>query len=313
MSKSNYIRFTGHLYPNMQFEFKPGWETDKISHLPEPNMEEKVSYRVSLLDKEGVEIVGVSPEVKFETSCGPNGNEMGYSVVLAYLPLNPNGVQVVFKRGEYLIYSRPLDNKPPQVKITEFGLKKNTVFIQWESKSNSDTPLTYNLVYVVDKKRFFTLARNYTKTAGEFDISTFPGAKSAHVAVLASDGLRSGFAISKKFQVPDKPHDIFILKPGPGEIFSFGEHITFCGRAHDIAGATIDKKSLVWKLNNKVIIKGVDIGVIDQPESGSYVLSLEAVQGTKIVAKKEIKIEVRKQNKSQKRYFELLKDIDTDK
>lgn len=313
MSKFKYIRFTGHLYPNMQFEFKPGWETDKISHLPEPNSDEKESYRVSLLNKEGVEIVGIIPEVKFETSCGPNGNEMGYSVVLGYLPLNPDGVEVVFKRDDYLIFSTPLANKPPQVKITEFGLRNNTVFVQWEAEANSDNPLTYNLVYVVDKKRFFTLARNYAKTAGEFDISTFPGSKSAHVAVLASEGLRSGFAISKEFQVPDKPIDVFILKPGPAEAFNFGEHITYCGRAHDVAGATIDKESLVWKLNNKVIARGVNIGLIDQPEVGSHVLSLEAVNGNKTIANKKIKIEVRKPSKSQRRYFELLKEVDNGK
>lgn len=308
MAKNKYVRFSGHLYENLEFEFKPGWETDRVAHMPHQSQKDESGFVVSLLDEKGTTILSVYPEINFDDSCDHSGNEIKYGRVIAYLPLNPKAREVLFRKGDFQIYRRKFSVKSPSVRITKFVHRNGKVSMEWESKP-PNSELNYNLTYVVNKERFFTLARNVKVTKGEFDISKYPGSKRARVAIMATDGLKSGFAVSKAFAVKEKPKAVFILKPGPGETFTANQDLTFCGRAHDIAGASLSEELLVWKLNGKVIQRGKCLGVIDKPKSGSHKLTLEAVKDGHVIAKRDVNFKVGKMNAAQKRYFDLLKKV----
>lgn len=314
--KPSFIRFHGLLDDNLSFEIKPGWETAYIARHPgqsDPALK-KLSHHpveegfvVELLGEKRTAIISRKPEILQVGPCEKTPHSSALYEVTAYLPMHPDARWLVFRRGDLVIFERGLAASPPQVKINSLNIQRQRASVSWEAKHEKSHPLWFNVGVVIDKKRVFLLAKRIKKTEVSVDLSVIPGAKEAHITVLASDGLRSGFDLSAPFKIPEKSLQLFISRPGMNEVFSADQPVSFNGQALDIAGSSMPENHLVWKLDEKVVLQGKLNGVLPNPSPGDHTLRLEWLDDGKPLFSKEVKFKIAPQSKLQKRYRNLIK------
>ncbi|MFB6080725.1 MAG: Ig-like domain-containing protein [Haloferacaceae archaeon] len=266
-----YIRFDGRLWEDMTFDPRPGWETEWIASSPP---EADGPYRIELL-ADGDPVVSVSPAVEFDTGCAPTERrEMASARIVAYLPFNPDADRLVFRREGAVIYERKIPSKPPTIEIEGVERGDEAVTVAWAAEAHGDVDLTFVVAYVADGKRAIPLARDHEGDRFTVDTSDLPGAEAAHVAVLATDGIRSSFAVSEPFAVDPKPPRVWIQRPDEGEVVPFGHPVSLVGQATDVTGHSLDDGALRWFVDDEPVASGTRTAAATDLAPGDHAVEL---------------------------------------
>ncbi len=285
---AQFIRFSGRLSENMTFESQPGWETTRLANRP---AEGDGVFQLELLNAAGQVLVAVSPNVDFERYSTAPQPEMRFARVVAYIPLHPDGRELVFRRGDLLIQREPLAPNPPSLQIESLKPGRGRrVQISWAAKHVVDKPLTYNVVYLASDKRSFLVAHGLTKTKFTADLGHLPGGPAGRLAILATDGTRSSFAVSEPFPVAEKPPQIWIQTPGDQETLPAGQPVSLCGQALDVAGAGLPEAGLIWQVDGQEVARGTRLALAVGLEPGTHKVSLKYAGDQKTIARKTIAI-----------------------
>src|SRR4029453_3809770 len=133
---TTFLRFDGHLAEDMTFTRRMGWETGNIAHRPHDG---DGSYTRERREENFPPLVAVSPPVVFD-GCD-TGAEGRLTRVIAYLPLRPEGRELVFRGGDIEIHREPVAAAPPRVRITRLAPRAaGTVGLSWEGSAPGPTP-----------------------------------------------------------------------------------------------------------------------------------------------------------------------------
>jgi hypothetical protein len=269
------LRFSGYLWENMVFEHLPGWETETVSG-PRPPQGDG-TYLVELLSAEAKKLISVSPQVSFRGPCGPGGG-VDVAEVEIHVPLHPAARELVFRRAELELYRAPIAPEPPRLRLGRPSkVAKDRFLISWTAKHTA--PLTYQMLYLTDDGRSFSLAAGLVEAEFTADLRSLPGSRRGRLGVLATDGLRSAFEESSSFRVEEKPPRIWIQRPGQDEILPPDQPVTLNGQATDVGGQGLPDSGLRWVVDGKVVLEGSRIGVAAALEPGPHKVSLRYTPG----------------------------------
>lgn len=241
-----WIRFAGLLGEDLSFTPQTGWETRVVAH---PVAEGDGVFVVEGQDGNGTVLVDVAPEVRFDRLRADGGRE---AHVVAYLPLVPGLRRVRLRRRDFVLYRRDVAASPPRVVEVHAELTPaRTLAARWtaEAGTGAPGPLAYRVVWVAEGRGAFPLSRDLTEPSFEIPVARLPGSPRGRLAVLASDGLRSGYALSEPLQLPQRPARVAIVEPPAGGSFPFGQPVTVRGAAYDDAGRRLDDAGFTWTVD----------------------------------------------------------------
>jgi hypothetical protein len=160
--RARYIRFDGILREDLEFDFRPGWETSRVFRQPEEGTGE---YVLELLDEQDEVLTRVFPNVDFRSGCMTEHNEtMAATRVLAYVPYHPDARRLAFRRGERVVFEASVAKEAPSVELN--GVERTDeqeLHLEWAAEPGGDRGLTFNVVYELDGDRYFPLARGLSR------------------------------------------------------------------------------------------------------------------------------------------------------
>lgn len=299
-----FLRFAGRLWEDMSFEREPGWETERIADRPKEGPGE---YVLELLDEEGRARIAVHPDVDFDRATTHPQEGMRNTRVVAYVPFDRESRELVFRRGDRVIDRRDVAPEPPEIVITEVKRNdKDRIRIRWRAEHRSEHGLTYRVVYLVDDERAFSLAAGLEEPAYEADLSGMPGSRTGRLSVLATDGVRSAFAVSEPFPVSEKGPQISIQAPKPGEVVPADQPVNLNGQATDVAGASLPHDGLIWLVDGKEVAKGTALAFASGLEPGGHEVTLQYKAGKRAEAEETVVIEVAKRSPEQEAFREAM-------
>jgi hypothetical protein len=300
----NFIRFDGRLWENMTFKHRSGWETKTIAKRPQ---EGDGSYQLELLDAAGKVLVSVSPDVDFQNICREKTGELLSTRVVAYIPTHPNAEEMIFQRGDLIIFREKISKLPPKIELKSIEvLKDNKIQISWSAKHPEEKTLTFNVIYITDDGRTFNLARNLTSNKYVVDLNQLVGCVHGKISILATDGIRSGFAVSDNIEVPFKPPVIFVRSPKDGDILPPDQPVSLNGFASDVGGMRLPDRGLVWYVNGNKVSEGQWQFIVEGLEPGKHRVEVHYVMNGKVVADKKISFRIKKRDKKQLQYLEIV-------
>ncbi len=304
INKKYFIRFSGYLSENMEFVRTPGWTTSNIAGRPKKGSRK---YIIDLMDKDDDVILSLNPKVDFEAVCLQNDKEANTARVVAYIPYHSSGGYIVFRCGTHVIYKEKLEKDPPEIKITKIECDGRKVKLNWKADHSCKNALSFNVVYLVNRRRAFQIAKGVKKNKITFNLDLFPGGKKGRIAVLATDGARSAFDISKPIHVNNKTPELWIQRPGEGEVLPADQPVNLCGQAIDIAGASLADKGLLWKIDEEIVGEGQRVLAISGVEPGKHSLNLCYRIKNKIISESSFEFIVAKRSKDQDAFWKLIK------
>ena len=302
---ARFLRFWGFLLESMVFEHLPGWETESVSEPRSPQGDR--TYIVELLSAEGKKLISVSPQVSFRGPCGPGGG-LNIAEVKIYVPLHPAAVELVFRREELDLYRAPIAPAPPHLRLGRPSrVAKDRILISWTAKHT--VPLTYQVLYLTDDGKSFSLAAGLTETRFTADLRSLPGSRTGRLGVLATDGLRSAFEKSSSFPVEDKPPRIWIQSPGEDEILPPDQPVTLNGQATDVGGQSLPDRGLRWLVDRAVLQQDSRLGMASSLEPGLHRITLQYAPDDRVLAEKRISITIANRSPEQELYQRMLNEI----
>ncbi len=300
---NNFYRFEGRLWESLEFLPISGWETEYIAKRQKKG---DGQYILEIYDDKDNAIITVNPYVDFEEGCTSQNDTMRSVRLISHIPAIKNGRRLVFRTKNKIIYETKIAKEPPEIKINEVKkIDNNSVSFKWEAHHQENMSLSYSIVYIVDKKRVFLLERSFKKQSYTAKLNKYPGGNNCQLAVLVSDGVRSTFAVSKRFSRTSANPKVWIQSPSDNDILPFGQSISLIGQATDITGASLIDKNLIWTIDDKEVVRGIRLTAVDL-KPGTHKILLEYAVNKKIVAAQAINIKVKEMNKFQKTYLELL-------
>ncbi len=300
---SGFLRYDATLWENLRLRRGTGWETSRILRRPREGSGE---YRVELRDEQGKTLVYSSPYVDFGHLC-TTGAELRRQRVVCYVPWRDEARELVFRRGELILDRATLAASPPVVKITSCKQAKDgNVELRWSAEHEKDRSLSFRVACMVDGRRGFLLAKDLTEPRFVTSLVDIPAGKDVHLGVLATDGLRSGVAVSDGFSLPERAPSVRILSPDASLAHPAGQPLGLIGNAFDVASATLPAKPLVWRFDGEVAASGTSTAVLPAPAPGKHRVSLQMVDGKKkVLAEAAVDFVVAEPNEALIRYAKL--------
>jgi hypothetical protein len=297
------LRFIGRLWENMVFERAPGWETDVVQRRPEPGDGE---YQLELRDDRGEVLLRVAPEVDFhrKTTIGPS--EMLWADIVAYVPLHPDGRELVLRRGDLVLHREDVAREPPRIEVT--GVEPSSagrVEIRWRADAPEGGELTFDLLYIVGRERAFYIARGVRESSYAADLASYPGGREIEIAVLASDGTRSAYALSTPFEVEEKPPRVLIHSPRPDAVLPADQPVSLSGQATDVAGATLPREHLRWEVDGREIGRALDVAMATDLEPGRHEVVLRYEDPDGLGGEQRSTFAIAERSEEQQRFAEL--------
>jgi hypothetical protein len=227
--------------------------------------------------------------------------------VVAYVPFDRDGRELVFRRGDRVIDRHDVAAQPPEIRITELKRDdKDRVRIRWHAEQRSEHPLSYRVVYLVDDTRAFSLAAGLEKADFEADLSGLPGSKAGRLSVLATDGVRSAFAVSEPFPVSEKGPRISIHSPQPRQLVPADQPVSLNGQATDVAGASLPHHALIWLVDGQPVAKGSPLAIATGLEPGRHTATLQYQSGKRVEAEGSVEFEVARRSPEQEAFRRLI-------
>ena len=130
-----------------------------------------------------------------------------------------------------MIDRRDVAPEPPEIAITAVRTTRQGPRPDpWRAERRSEQPLTYRVVYLVDDSRAFSLASGLENPSYTADLSGLPGSRTGRLSVLATDGVRSSFAVSEPFPVSQKGPQISIHSPTAGQVVPADQPVNLNGQ-----------------------------------------------------------------------------------
>ena len=166
--------------------------------------------------------------------------------------------------------------------------------ITWSAADADGDALTFEVEYAPDvtlaEPEWELIGSNLTSRSLSYDFSGLPGGRHAVIRVTASDGLRSGSAVSAEFSVPFKAPEVFIDNETNSN-YEEGDDIELSGSAVDLQDEVIPDEHLVWTSNISGKL-GVGGDIVTTLPPGEHTITLTATNSAGVTAKSSVIIRV---------------------
>jgi len=305
MAVETFLRFSGTLWENMEFEVDTGYEVGIVP--PHADIRGDGSYMVELLSQEGDSLVSYFPDVRFATGCEPDREGQSPAMVLAFLPFSPKATQLRFSRGTQVLFEQSIPGRAPRVQNIRVRCDGKRVAVNWTTKIPRGRRPWFQIWYVDDAGNEYLVTEKRGRSSVTFGLDELPGSKKARVRVVASDGVRSGEELSKPFVVPEKAPVAQILSPLDGEQLPPDQPLTLMGNLGTTAGGSVPWGHIEWRIDGKKVESAKQVAGCPCPQPGRHSVELLYTSTEGLKAKSKVWFKVASRSPSQERYFKVLK------
>ena len=218
------------------------------------------------------------------------------------IPFDPETRRVVFTCGpsggceQKEIFAVDVPKDRPKVRIVSPAKGKELsgkVRISWEGHFG-EKQLYYLVRYSNDGGRSWrALSPRLRGNEINVDADRLSGGEECYFQVLATEGIRTGMAVSELFRVPARPREVAIVPPSGGTTLAPGETLTLIGEAFSPYTGSAPPADLRWHSDlDGLLGTGQEIRV-SHLRPGTHRISLEAPDGCGEQAATSIQIEVK--------------------
>lgn len=200
-------------------------------------------------------------------------------------PVGTKGFNVL--SGTQVLTSLPVSLNPPTVTVTAPGggeMISGTYTVTWNAGDLDGDPLYYQVEYSRDGTNWIDLANDVQEKEWVDDLSAFPGGSAARFRVTATDGVNAASADSGLFQVPLKAPEVFLYEPLANSAFDSGDEVVLDGEAYDQQDEWLSDSRLTWRSDRQGILGHGGLLALDNLQSGTHVISLEAANSLGLTA-----------------------------
>ena len=164
-----------------------------------------------------------------------------------------------------------LATSAPEVAWRSVRVADNALHLEWTTQHSE---LVLYDIAAMQGSRGARLADRLSSTEAVIPLTHIPFHGDCHVAVLASDGLRSKTAVSEVIRLPTRLPEVVILRPLPNEVFSEIEVISFIGHAIALDGRSLPDEALQWTVGGREVARGKRMGWINGLQPGPHAIEL---------------------------------------
>ncbi len=187
-------------------------------------------------------------------------------------------------------------SNPPEVSIVSpegDDHLSGKVRVAWKAQFDNK-PLYYLLRYSNDGGQSWrAIAARLQVTEYIVDLDRLPGGESCRFQVLATEGIRTGMAVSEPFSVSHKLRETIIIEPSPGTVVAPGQTVAFLGEAFSPDTGSANPSEMQWYSNlDGPLGAGQEI-YVSTLRSGLHTISLRAPDGMGGESVASIQIEVK--------------------
>jgi hypothetical protein len=175
------------------------------------------------------------------------------------IPFDECTSQLVFTCGpeggceQKELFSIDVPNCPPQVEVTspvKCDELCGKVKVSWKATHFGDKPLYYLIRYSNDGgQSWLNISPRLRETEHIVDLDLLPGGEKCYFQILATEGIRTGMAISCPFIVQPKPCKTVIIAPASGTKVAPGQTVTFLGESFSPSTGSAHPSEIQWYSN----------------------------------------------------------------
>jgi len=159
--------------------------------------------------------------------------------------------------------------------------------LRWRATGARSSNLTYEIWYTPNETDLYHIASNIKGRKYKIDSNKFPGSLSGRFIIYATDGVRTGKAISPRLRIPFKAPEIRYVQTEIPE-FKLTEEIRFNPQAYDMQDGWLDGSNVRWSLNHWEYSFGSTLWIWPyELPPGTYTFQCNAVNSVLIGAQKE--------------------------
>lgn len=276
MSQGSWLRVEGTLTRNgWQYTPKPGHEAGRIplEFSAQLDAQEASAVEAVLLDPAGGILARGKPRLRRRV-CGADA--AGAAVQLAaWLPLLPKASSYEVRNGGVTLYTSPIPEAPPSVRITSCTLDGDTIRVAWHAQASGVAHLHARVACILGN-RTFPLATLRNQHTLDTSLANVPGPGDAYISVMVSDGVRSAVALSEKFSLPARPPVLTVLSPADQGSYGFHEPIALTGAAMDTGGRTLPDQGIQWLCDGQVVTRDARSALLTGLSPGQHRITLSA-------------------------------------
>lgn len=214
----------------------------------------------------------------------------GGSLVEGRIPLQADGKELRFLKGDIVIHSFSLGD-PPRLTV-EWQAKK----VERKNKYplvlqfSKPTPDAYvKILYQWGEHRYLTAALTRPTRALELEFGSLPGGDECRLIVTYTSGMRTVVATTDVFSVPLLPPTLRIVRPRERATFAPWHPITLEAEVVDRQRTDEAETILVWLLNGKEVGKG-RLGCLQTLPAGKYELEVRLHGKEAITARRAFEV-----------------------
>ncbi len=172
------------------------------------------------------------------------------------IPFHKDTARIVFTRdtsdkgqARDILAALDVPKRPPAVKLLAPAKGQRLagkVRVTWKGEG-ADKGLHYLVRYSHDaRKTWRVLATLLTKNSIVVDLNSLPGGQRCYFQVLATEGIRTGGAVTGPFVVARKPRTTVIIEPASQAVFRKGAAVTFTGEAFSPDTGSAPANEMEW-------------------------------------------------------------------
>lgn len=269
-----FLRVRGRLKPDGAYHALPGWETQRLLR----GCRQASSLSLILFDAAGA--VRTEGSVVLDTAlCEPFPKTGGMVARLSgHIALVPEVTRLVLCRDGEVLHEAPVAAEQPRLSAVRVTPESGDRWrVDWDA--THDLPLTFQIAFVDPQRRLFPVARGIDSNSFTLDADNLPGGRACHVAVLATDGVRSAAARSEPFDVAPKSAALVMIAPEPETHLLPGQPFSLLGFARDIAGTSLPDAGLVWSIDGEQVASGLRLALGRALPAGEHVIELAYSDG----------------------------------
>jgi hypothetical protein len=245
---NRYLTVTGVVTDDNQLDLQPGFLTDNGAGRSGGAIEQPL-ITVELLDGEG-ELIGRQP-VAASSLCGYSDPSSSHLFLADKIPFPP-GTRLIRFRWAYndaLLHELRVPGAPPQIRLRwtppADGVEGEQV-ISWEARHPEDLPLQFIVLYTHnDGMSWRPLCLPQESNEFVVDFNALPGGI-GHIKVLATDGVNTTEAASRRFAVQEKGYAAFIISPPDGTSIPADQAAWLQGQGLHLEEERAELEQLAW-------------------------------------------------------------------
>lgn len=302
MVAETFVRVAGRLQASGEFQPEIGWETELKADRPRPDPD----YRLDLVDGDGAVLAEGGVEVRAPI-CGGEGGVVTAFRIVGYVPVHQGGRDVVLRRGDQELYRAELAPERPVVARVEVSVEDDgNVVVRWEAVH--DRPLRYRLLLVDGARHAIPITDHLVQSEVSLSAGELCGGRGCSVAVVATDGLRSGVRKSDPFDLLERPPSVEITSPADGQLVLPDHPVTLLGRGLDHLSAELPQERLVWSVDGQAVGRGHSPGVAGPFEPGEHLIELAYRDGEGVM-RAEARVGVPERSPEQKAWLAVSAEL----